>query len=84
MQIVEGKMNECSLLMGHIRSKILATNDVPSRPKFALNLPLDYACHFTVFLCLESSLNISNFFDGRVADTNDDALFFRRHIGVPN
>jgi hypothetical protein len=73
-------MKKISLLMRDIRSEVLAADDIPPASKFIIELMLDDSCHFAVLLGLEDALNICNFLDGGVGNTNDRAFLLRLHI----
>ena len=82
VQIIKRKMNECSLLVGYIRPKIFTTDYEPAVPQLVLDLSFDNPCHFTVLLSFEDALDVCNFFNGWVGDTDDFALLFGCHIWV--
>lgn len=80
VKIVEREVNECSIIMSDIGSKILSTNDIPSITDSGIEFPLENACHFTIFLSFGDPRKISNLLHGRVGDTNDCALVLWRHV----
>ena len=84
MEVIEWKMDEGALLMGHICSKIFTADDIPTVAELIFYFPLDDAGYFAVLLRLENTLEISNFFNSWVRNANNNAFLFRSHIGVPD
>ena len=82
MEVIEWKMDEGALLMGHICSKIFTADDIPAISELIFYFPLDDAGYFAVLLRLEYALDISNFLNSRVRNANNDAFLFRGHIRV--
>ena len=75
-------MDEGSLLVSDISSEIFTADHEPAVAELVLDLPFDDACHFAVLLGLEDALDVCNFFDGWVGDTDDFALLFGSHVWV--
>lgn len=80
MKIIEGKVHEWAFFMGHIGSKILPNNDVPTRSKLLIKVFFYDSCDFTKLLCLEYIRQICDFFDSGIGSTDDWALIFRLQI----
>ena len=84
MKIIEGKVHERTLFMGHISSEILTYNDVPSRTKLLIEVFLDNSCNFTELLRLKYISQVCDFLDSGIGSTDDGALIFRLQIWQSN
>lgn len=84
MEVIEWKMDEGALLVGHICSKIFTADGIPTVAELIFDFPLDDASYFAVLLRLEYTLDISNFLNSWVSNANNNAFLFRSHIGVPD
>lgn len=80
MQVIERKMQKAALLVSHIRSEVLAADNVPASSEFIIDFPLDDACHFAVLLRFEDALDVCDLLDGGVGDADDGALLLGLHV----
>ena len=84
MELIEGEVDEGTLLVSDIGAEILAADNVPAVTLPPVQLLLYYTCYFAILLGLGYASHVCNFLDGRVGDADDVALFLGIHIGHPD